>query len=335
MVKMAARLLYVDVQLYTDPETTVPLTGIVGLEVAEGHGQTTGRASIEMSNLDNVTLNKRISINMGFEDGHGLMFVGYIDEITTTRPPGHYTLECRDLLKKAVEHFLVTTDIEDPWSRTNIPAEDLVGDLLAEARIDISHYHKVETLFTFGVEGPAEFNLMSSWDAINTICNILAYSCWCENGEIYFDRVFPVPDGPATHAFAVGEDGDIISIDYGYNTENLRNQVVVFGKEGIYAEASIPSPYLPDDFYKTAIVSSELIQTQGMADKSAEYNLDLYNKLTENLRVDAEGDCTVRCRDTVSVTEPYTEMDEALWFVYSITHRVDNSGYTMSMNLTR
>ena len=332
---MAAKVLYTDVQLYTDPETLVPLTGITAIEVSEGHGQTTARASIEMSNLDNVSLNKRIRIDMGYEDAHGLMFVGYIDEIVTTRPPGIYRLECRDVLKKAIEHFLVTTDIENPWSRSNIPAEDLVGDLLSEARVDTSHYHKVETLFTFGVDGPAEFNLMSSWDAINSICNILAYNCWAENGEIYFDRVFPIPDGAPTHAFDVGDTGDIIGIDYGYNTENLRNQVVVFGKEGIYAEASVESPYLPENFYKTAIVSSELIQTQSMADRSAEYNLDLYNKLTENLRVEAVGDYTVRCRDTVSVNEPYTGMETASWFVYSISHRIDDSGYLMSINLTR
>lgn len=332
---MAAKILYTDVQLYTDPVTPVPLNDIMAVEISEGHGQTTARASIELADLTNVQLNKRIAISLGFTDEYGLMFVGYIDEIVTTRPNGTYRLECRDLLKKAIEHFIVTTDLENPWSRTNIPAEDLVGDLLSEARIDTSHYHKVESLFTFGVDGPAEFNLMSSWDAINSICNILAYNCWCENGEIYFDRVFPVPDGPSTHDFTVGTGGDIISIDYTYNTDNLRNQVVVFGKEGIYAEASIPSPYLPDDFYKTAVVSSELIQTQHMADRSAEYNLELYNKLTENLRVDADGDYRVRCRDTVSVTEPFTGMDEALWFVYSISHRVDDGGYKMSLNLTR
>jgi hypothetical protein len=134
----------------------------------------------------------------------------------------------------------------------------------------------------------------------------------------------------------VGNSGDLTVTDYQYNTDNLRNKVIVFGLKPIYAEASAASPYLPADFYKTAVVSSELIDTQGMADDSANYNLDLYNKLTENLNLEAEGDYRVRVRDTVSVTEPFIPDAEGDWFVFALSHRLaESSGYTMSMTLSR
>jgi len=133
----------------------------------------------------------------------------------------------------------------------------------------------------------------------------------------------------------VGSLGNIEIIEYAFSTEELRNKVVVFGRDDIYAEASAASPHLPSGFYKTAIVSSELIDTQDMADDSATYNLELYNKLTENLRVEAEGNPLVRCRDIVGVTEPFTSMAADLWFVYAVDHDLDENGYSMSLTLSK
>ncbi len=319
--------------LYDDVTIGGNSVDIKQVEVSEGYKQTTATFNVELEDAAGLEVNDEVEIDIGYTDSHGVIFEGYVDNIQYNRLPGTYTLTGRDILKLAQEHYIVSTDLENPWSRNNISAEDLVEDLLAEA--SITSYSGAATGFTFGVQNDAEFNLMASWDAISTICRILAYNCWAENGVVYFDRVFPIPDVSASQAFTVGDSGNIIVIEYGYSTDNLRNKVVVFGLLPIYAEASIASPYLPDGFYKTAIVSSELIDSQSMADDSAAYNLDLYNKLTESARIDAPGIYTVRCRDTISITEPFTGMDEDLWFVYSITHTLGPNGYTMSISLSR
>lgn len=320
---------------------------ILNLEVTEGHKQTTARFSLETEDITGLNLNQAVSIDLGFADNHGQIFVGYVDEIAESAWPGIYSISGRDVLKRAIEHFIVTTDLEHPWGRENIDAAWLVRDLLKEA--GITSYSAGASSFDFGTSHPAEFNLMSVWDAITQICNILAYNCWAENGTVYFARVFPVPTLPAppgSKHFDVGAGGDIEVIDYQYNTDNLRNKVIVFGRDGIYAArqsattpcAGDPSSnctYLPAGFFKTAIVSSEMIDEQSMADSSAQYNLELYNKLTESLRVEAEGDYTVRCRDTVTVTEPFTGMSDDAWFVYAVTHRVDESGYRTILTLAR
>jgi len=306
---------------------------ILNIEVSNGHKQTCARCSIETDDITGVNLNQEILVDIGYVGNHGQIFKGYVDEISETRMPGTYSIEGRDILKKAIEHFIVSADIEVPWCRSHITAEGLVEDLLNEAQIYA--YNGDVTHFTFGIQCPAEFNLMSSWDAISQICNILAYNCFAVTGTVYFTRVFPIPSGAPTANFTVGNAGNILTIKYNYNTENLRNRVVVFGYGGIYAERKVASPYLPVDFYKTAIVSSELIEQQSMADDSAQYNLQLYNKLTESLHIDAEGDHTVKCRDTVSVTEPFTGMSADHWFVFSINHRIDDAGYKMSMSLSR
>jgi len=338
---MTTRLLYCNTVIGGTP------IDVLSVEVNEGHKQTTARFSLETEDITGLNLNQTVTIDLGFVGSHGQVFVGYVDEIAESAWPGVYTISGRDVLKRAIEHYIVTTDLEHPWSRENIDAAWLVRDLLKEA--GITNYIAGASSFDFGTSHPAEFNLMSVWDAITQICNILAYNCWAENGTVYFARVFPVPTIPApplSKHFDVGTAGNIEVIDYQYNTDNLRNKVVVFGREGIYAArqsnttpcAGNPAAnctYLPAGFFKTAIVSSEMIDTHSMADSSAQYNLVLYNKLTESLRLEAEGDYTVRCRDTVTVTEPFTGMSNDPWFVYSITHRIDTSGYKLVITLSR
>ena len=72
-----------------------------------------------------------------------------------------------------------------------------------------------------------------------------------------------------------------------------------------------------------------------MADDSASYNLALYNRLTEAIRLDILGNPTIRARDTVNVEEWFTGIT-GNWFVYSCSHRMDESGgYTTQLRLLR
>lgn len=308
------------------------ITEIQSIEVNETFGQPCARFSLETRDTGSFDLNDAITITVGYTGDTGEIFQGYIDEIKSTRRPGTYEITGRDVLKRAIEHWIVTTDLDNPWSRRNISAENLVRDLLAEA--GITDYSGETSNFTFGVSGPAEFQLVSVWDSIHKIMNILAWTCYAENGTVYFSSLQPAPSGSPSSTLVVGNDGDIEQINYEYSTENLRNKVVVFGKDGIYAEASAVSPYLPPDFYKTAIVSSELIDLQSMADQAATYNLNLYNKLTEVTRVDIEGRAGIRARQTITVTEPFTGINSD-WFVYSVTHRLDESGYVTTLHLIK
>ena len=71
-----------------------------------------------------------------------------------------------------------------------------------------------------------------------------------------------------------------------------------------------------------------------MADDAATYNLNLYNRLTEIAKVDIIGNSSLRARDTINVLEPFTGIDSD-WFIYSITHRIDENGYTSSLHLSK
>lgn len=309
------------------------MTKIISAEVTEAYKQPCARFRLEVEDLGSFGLNDDITITMGYTGDTAQIFEGFIDSITSTRRPGVYEVAGRDIIKFAIEHWIVTTNLDQPWSRSNISAENLVRDLLAEA--GVTDYSGDTSSFTFGVSNPAEFQLVSSWDAVEKICNIIAWRCYAKNGTAYFKNLIPEPSGTPVAYLHSGDGGEITQIGYETSTDNLRNKVVVFGRDGIYAEDSASSPYLPAGFYKTAVVSSELIDSQSMADDAATYNLNLYNRLTEAVRLDILGNPSIRARDTVNVVEWFTGISGD-WFVYSATHRMDeNGGYTTQLRLLR
>lgn len=321
-------------ELYCDLTSDANPIDVISIEVAEAYKQACARCSFEVESTAGIILNSTIIADFGYVGDHAQLFKGYVDEIGYSRMPGLYRVECRDILKRAIEHYIVMPDLENPWERENIQTETLVGDLLSEA--GIVNYAPDVTHFTFGTNGPAEFNLISSWDAIGQLIAIIAWYCYAQNGVVYFKDMWPVPVGAPSHTFITGDAGQIINIEYSQSTDNLRNKTICYGKDGIYAEASAVSPYLPAGFYKTAIVSNQLIDTQAMAQSSCDYNLALYNKLTETVHLEIEGNPNVRARETVHVTEAFTGVDDD-YFVYSARHRLstDNATYQTSLALVK
>jgi len=300
------------------------------VEVVHNYNQPCGRCTIVTNNLAGAELGDGIGITMGYVGNTAQRFTGTVDKITSVTEEGLHTIEGRDALRKAVDFLLVTDDPDNPWLRENISAEALVGALLAEA--GLTNYLGDASSFTFN---QAPFQLTTAWQAIDQVCSILAWHCWAQvSGQVRFANVLPEPSGSPVATLETGDEGELIVISHLKSTDNLRNKVVVFGKEGIAATASAASPYLPGGFYQTAVISSELIDTQEMADQAASYNLNKWNKLTESVTCQALGDPSIDCRDTVEVIESWAGVS-GNWFVYSITHRLASSRYVMDLTLAK
>jgi hypothetical protein len=300
---------------------------IISLEFNEGYKTPISKLQFETESASVDWLGKEVSASLTIGTKTDTIFTGYVDNVSFVEMPGIYEVTCSNILIRARNYWIVTSSLEEPWTRKGIAAEDLVGDLLSEA--GLTNYSGDTSGFTFGTSSPVEFNLTAVMDAIDQINNILAYNIWAEGSTVYWDRVLPDPAATADYTY----NDVFISINKTEETRNLRNKVVVFGKDGIYAEESASSPYLPEDFYQTAIVSSELIDSQSMANEAVTYNLELYNRLGQELRVDMEGDPRVKVRDTVHITYPTLSIDSN-WFVYSVRHTLGET-YTTSLNLRK
>lgn len=296
---------------------------VISAEFSDNFKTQISKASFVTTAADSSWFGDKVHMALGYDGGVTQLFTGWVDEITYTRMPGTYQVTCSNVLKLAQSHYIIGASPDEPWTRQNIQAEDLVRDLLSEA--GISNYVGSASGFTFGTRWPVEFNLLSAMDAINQLCTIIAYSVYVIDETVYFARVWPTPGTPTCTV------NRVVSATLNENTRDLRNKVVVFGAPGIRAETSVESPYLPTGFYQTSIVSSELIDTQSMADQAAAYNLQLYNKLNREMKITIEGNPDIKCRDTVHVELSALSMDED-WFVYGVGHNFADT-YTTDLIL--
>lgn len=306
----------------------------VSIQIVEGYEQPTARCSIVTPDYGGLSLGDKIEVTIGFDGDNGKVFEGYVQNINSERMPGYHIIEAEDILIRAAEYLIVSIDLDNPFRRWNITAEDLIEDLLNEA--GITDYTSGVTGFTFATgEVPVEFNLTFAWEAVQQIANVVAWHVYADqSGQVHFENIKPEPSGAPVASYTTGGAGNLIIGRRTRSTERLRNKVVVFGNPPIKAEDSAVSPYLPAGFYKTAVVSSVLIDTQSMADTTASYNLSKWNKLTEALSVEALGDYARHARQTVSVTETFSGAS-GNWFIHDITHAFGEDTYVIRMNLVK
>ena len=134
--------------------------------------------------------------------------------------------------------------------------------------------------------------------------------------------------------FSTGNLGNMKSVEYTRSDENLRNKVVVYGRDGIVYTTSASSPWVVDPtFYKTAIISYEFIDTQAMAKETGDINLHRLNRLTESCIIETMGDPSIDTRQVASVTDSQCGLS-GNWFMTQCRHSVSKSGYTLRMTGT-
>lgn len=315
-------------------------TGCTGLISVNGGGDYNGPCQHVLIECHECTLNvgDACEVDIGYTDNHSVLVHGYAKEINPISPDGIYRVRVYDDLILASDFLIASDDPENPLTYNNISAGQLVTNVLNLA--SLTNLSIGEPGFTFGVNNPVKVQLIKSWDFVRQICEMIVWHCWADNsGVVHFANLPPYPTGGASHALTTGNSGDLNVVNHTRSDEKLRNKLVVYGYNGVCAVASAPPPAgvsLPDGFFKTAVVSyPEIIDDQAMADAIANYNLNLLNRVTETITVDAIGDPDVIRGSTVSISETETD-SSGTWFVYEATHRITASeGYRMHLTLSK
>jgi len=321
------------------------MTDLISVEVSNAHNSSTSTAMITCRDIS-VDLGDEISVDLGYVGNHQEVFTGYVKQVERKTPDGTYSVTAKDKMVRALDYYFASSNPDTPFSRSNILAEDLVRDVLAVAGLT-SFVHD-NTYFTFATgEVNADVNLVSAYDYANGIADLLAYHLYCDyNGTVHFINRKPYPMtgdsgqpgdtndetgvGDASHTFT---DDEILGIRYKYDERDLRNRVVVYGAEGIFAEASASSPYLPSGFYKTSVLSSYIIT--GNAQDIADYNLDMFNRLTYETEIETIGNPNLQARQILRLNQTFIDGINVNWYAYALDHRWSRAGYINTMVLRR
>jgi len=313
-------------KLVTSATNTSSITSVT---VSESHN-TPSSSMIINAITTTLDIGDSVSATLGYDGNSPSIFSGWVKQIEKSVPDNTYVITCNDEMIKAVDFFIASDTPDTSYKARNISAEDLVEDLLEMAQI--TSYTHGTTYFTFGITRDVEVNLMSSYDMCKTIADILAYAIWCDSaGTAHFEDRRPYVMGSDTSFKTVS---GIIKITHRVSDRDLRNRMVVYGAEGIYAEAEAESPYLPTGFRKSVIIASPWIDDQDMAQAACDYNLDKLNRLTEEVSIEVIGDPSLHARQVITVSEFHTGISGD-WYIYNCEHRWGEGGYTTGLELRK
>jgi len=327
-------------ELYAD---ITGLSNILNVSVSMSHSAATSVAIVDAlsSSLD---IGDDIDIDIGYTGNHSRIFRGYVKQIDRKVPENLYTITAHDVMTRAVDFFVASTNPEEPFTRTNISAEDLVEDVLALA--GLTNFDPDPTNFVFATNSEAEVNLVSAFDFCRYIADTLTWHLYAdEDGVVHFINRKPYvmkagsvesnqPGFQADTSLGTIDDTMILDFTYRRSEKDLRNRIVVYGSTGVYAEAKASSPYLPAGFYKTVAFGTNLIDHQGYAQKAADYNLIILNRLTEQLSMSVLGDPAYMARSVFTINESILSINEDYYIVQS-EHNWSKNGYIVTMELRK
>lgn len=307
-------------------------SGIESITIADNHTAPTSTATVVASSTS-LGVGDSITIRMGYSGQSPKVFTGYVKNIDSKSPPRDRTITAANDMVRAVDYFIAASDPTNPLTYDHISAEDLVKDLMKQC--GLTKYDGQNSNFTFGINNEFEVNLTSVYDYSKFIADIIAYSVYCdEGGTVHFRYRPPFPDvSIGDTSLTTLNNYNILDISYAISDKDLRNRIVVYGANDIHAEAKASSPYLPNGFYKSMVVAAPtVIDTQEMAQKSADYNLPLVNRLTKSCQISILGNPQVGVRDCVTVNKSDLGVT-GLWYVYSIEQSFTKGGFTTVMDV--
>jgi hypothetical protein len=321
--------------LITIPKLTAEVSHVedpISITVNDSHNTATSNALVTTYYTDAI-VGDTLRVELGYDDVNHHVFTGYIKSIDLSGPPQIYTITAANELIRAVDFFIVSSNPDEPATWNHVAAEDLVHDIMEMA--GINDYTGQASSFTFGINNDVEVNLVSAYDFSKQIADVIAYAIYADvDGHVYFRDRKPYPMG-GDSPVATLDDTIMTNLRYAVSDRDLRNRVVVYGSDGVYAEAKAASPYLPAGFYKSVAVIGSFIDDNAIAQMAANYNLAKLNRLTYSCQVTLPGDATINCRDTVLVDkDDYPGLSNE-WYVYGCEHNWSQSGFTTNLQLRR
>jgi hypothetical protein len=336
---------------------------VQSVNISNSHSNSCAQA-VFTTNDTSLDIGDSVTIDLGYVDHHSQLFKGYVKQKERKIPDGSYTISCYDKMIRAVDYFMVSSNPDAPWTRDHIEAGDLVEAVMAEA--GLTNFTGDNTHFELGINSNVEVNLVSAYDFCKQIADIVTWALWADqNGQIHFENRKPfVMDGtqytghgqagyhtdpPSTNTPLT--DKDFLDFTYKRSEKDLRNKIQVYGVTGISAEAhratsldpSIVFPYsypesftqiLPNGFYKTAAVATTLIDSQSLAQDSADYNLILLNRIEVGAVCTIVGNPDYDCRQVIGINEAVTGLSED-WYIFSIQQSWGKSGFQTYLELVR
>lgn len=304
------------------------ISNIESVDVSSSHVAQLTTATITCLDIS-LDIGSEIEVSMGYTDDYGVAFTGYVKMIDETESPHQFVVSASDVLARASDYFIVSSTPTTPLTVQNKSPESIIQQLLALA--GITDYSYDSSSYVWGVSGPIEINLVSVYDYCKMLADMIAWGFWADSdGTVYFKDRRPYPMGGDSSVGTV-TTGDLITLSDSKSDKNLRNKIVVWGSKDIYATASASSPYLPEGFYKTSVISAPgIIDSQSMAQSVADFHLAIFNRLTRGYAATTIGNYRYLARKVLHLN--YTDED---LYIYMSDLSWSKAGFICNLELRK
>ncbi len=308
-------------------------TGLISIVVQDSFTAPTSTAQI-VTNNTSLGIGDSVTIVLGYVGDTFTAFTGFVKQVEVKEPEKYYTITCANVMIRAVDFFIASSSPTNPFTRSNISAEDLIQDILELS--GLTSFDMEATSFTFAVHNPVEVNLTGAYDYAHFLADIIAFNLYADNNgvvKLRNRRPYPVAGDSSVATF---DANNILNVTYSVSDKDLRNKIIVYGTGNIHAEASAASPYLPAGYYRTAVVAAPgVIDSQSMASQSASYNLDLLNRLTYRVSLSCIGQTGIQARSVCTVNLPNLGLTNEDFFIYAVEYNVSRQGFLLNLELRK
>lgn len=314
--------------------TCTNTSNILSVQYSDSHVAPTSTAIVTALSTS-LNIGDSATVFIGYVGDNFKCITGYVKNIEHKEPERQYIITIANVLIRAIDYFIASSDPENPFSRQNITAEDLIQDILELS--GLTDFDMEATSFTFAINDPVEVNLTGAYDYAKFLANIIAFTLYADNdGVVHLINRRPYPVGAESADYTFNDEGMMIQSVYDKSDHDLRNKIIVYGTGGIHAEASATSPYLPSGFYRTVVVAAPgVIDSQSMAQQAANYNLEILNRLTQRMEITLVGTTGIVPRTIATVEVPSMGISSAKWYVYSVEHNWSKAGYLTTVELRK
>lgn len=313
--------------------TVTGCSNIFSVVISDSHTSPTATAQVMAVNTS-LNVGDAITIVLGYVGDTFTAFTGYVKEVELKEPEMYYTISAANVMIRAIDYFIASSSPTEPYTWSNITAEDLIQEVLELS--GLTSFDMEATSFTFAVHNPVELNLTSAFDYARFLADIIAFNLFADTTgtvKLRNRRPYPVPADTPVATFG---NTDVLTSSYSVSDRDLRNKVIVYGSGDIHAEASAVSPYLPAGYYRTVVVAAPgVIDSQSMAQQSADYNLDLLNKLTYRLALSIIGTTGLQPREVYTINLPELGINNEEWYAFGVEHNWSKAGYIVNLELRR
>lgn len=245
------------------------VNNLLEVKISESIGQPTTRCQIVGTSLTTgIALNDTVFVSLGTADSNGKVFTGIIKNISKEYPPGRVSIDCEDVLVRAMDAYLIPyptayelTSRVGGYASELLVADILQGAFLADTNLGTggaatpyTRYYYNTSSFNFAVGTDSTTpgyvaEKMSRYDACKQIGDLIDFRLWADfNGALHFKRRphYASPLSP-TNDYVPGPNitsqvpsflrfsqanGNLLSVKYSVSTEQMRNQILVEGVDG-------------------------------------------------------------------------------------------------------